>query len=97
MFKLGKPSRATDKFVLRLPDNMREQIAEVAENDRHSMNWAIVSRLDRSLAQDGLPSGSITKPDKAVLSINELELLLKFRQLSKPRQDALMTLIANEA
>ncbi|WPP02365.1 Arc family DNA-binding protein (plasmid) [Pseudomonas sp. HR96] len=94
MFKrLGIPARSADKFVLRLPDNMRERIAEVAENDGHSMNWAIVSRLDRSMAQEGVSGDALIAPDKAALSLNELELLQQFRQLSPPRQDALIALI----
>lgn len=94
MFKrLGIPARSADKFVVRLPDNMRERIAEVAENDGHSMNWAIVSRLDRSLVEDGAPGESLITPDRAMLSLNELELLRQFRQLSPPRQDALIALI----
>ena len=94
MFKqLGILARSADKFVLRLPENMRERIAEVAENDGHSMNWAIVSRLDRSMTQDGASGDSLIAPDKAALSLNELELLQQFRQLSTARQDALIALI----
>lgn len=42
-------SRTADKFVVRLPDGMRERIAEVARNHHRSMNSEIIARLERSL------------------------------------------------
>ncbi|MCO6763542.1 Arc family DNA-binding protein, partial [Streptomyces sp. EL5] len=39
----------TEKFVVRLPDGMRERIAAVARSHRHSMNTEIVAWLERSL------------------------------------------------
>ena len=39
-------SRTADKFVVRLPDGMRERIAEVARNHHRSMNSEIIARLD---------------------------------------------------
>ena len=38
-------SRTADKFVIRLPDEMREQIAEIARNHHRSMNSQIISWL----------------------------------------------------
>lgn len=46
-----KPVREQDKFMLRLPDGMREQIASEAKNNGRSMNTEIVVRLRHSLAQ----------------------------------------------
>ncbi len=45
-------SRTADKFVIRLPDGVRERIAEVAKESRRSMNSEIVQRLLRTLAED---------------------------------------------
>ena len=45
-------SRTADKFVVRLPDGVRERIAEVAKESRRSMNSEIVQRLLRTLAED---------------------------------------------
>lgn len=45
-------SRTADKFVVRLPDGMRERIAEVAQTSHRSMNSEIVSRLEISLLED---------------------------------------------
>ena len=41
-------SRNADKFVLRLPDGMREQIAVIAKDGQRSMNSEIVYRLQQS-------------------------------------------------
>lgn len=45
-------SRTADKFVVRLPDGMREQIADVARESHRSMNSEIIARLEQSL-KDG--------------------------------------------
>ncbi|MCF5059152.1 Arc family DNA-binding protein [Pseudomonas proteolytica] len=47
-------SREQDKFVIRLPDGLRPQIAATARNNQRSMNGEIVIRLQRSLTQDHL-------------------------------------------
>lgn len=39
-------SRNADKFVVRLPDGLRERIAEAAKRDGRSMNSQIVNLLD---------------------------------------------------
>lgn len=42
------PSRQQEKFVVRLPDGMRERIAKAAELNGRSMNAEIVKRLEDS-------------------------------------------------
>lgn len=42
-------SRTADKFVVRLPDGMRERIADVAKESHRSMNSEIIARLEASL------------------------------------------------
>jgi len=42
-------SRTADKFVVRLPEGMRDQIADVARNHHRSMNSEIIARLKASL------------------------------------------------
>ena len=90
-------SRTADKFVVRLPDGMRERIAEVARNHHRSMNSEIIARLEQSLIQDGAlgdePSLRLDSPE---LSLNERELLQRFRQLSHRQQNALVSLIAHD-
>ena len=90
-------SRTADKFVVRLPDGMRERIAEVARNPHRSMNSEIIARLEQSLIQEGAlgdePSLRLDSPE---LSLNERELLQRFRQLSHRQQNALVSLIAHD-
>lgn len=45
-------SRTADKFVVRLPDGMRERIAEVARSHHRSMNSEIIARLERTLVAE---------------------------------------------
>ena len=90
-------SRTADKFVVRLPDGMRERIADVARNHHRSMNSEIISRLEQSLFQEGtLDSGPILHMDSPELSPSERELLQRFRQLSRRQQNALVALIAHD-
>ncbi len=42
------PARDQDKFVLRLPDGMRERVRQAAELNRRSMNAEIIARLEES-------------------------------------------------
>lgn len=45
-------SRTADKFVVRLPDGMREKIAEVSRSHHRSMNSEIIARLEQSLIEE---------------------------------------------
>ena len=91
-------SRTADKFVVRLPDGMRERIAEVARNHHRSMNSEIIARLEQSLLQEGaLDDDSAMRLDSPELSLHERELLQCFRQLAHRQQNALIALIAQDA
>ena len=90
-------SRTADKFVVRLPDGMRERIAEVARNHHRSMNSEIIARLEQSLIQEGALGDELSlRLDSPELSLNERELLQRFRQLSHRQQNALVSLIAHD-
>jgi plasmid stability protein len=90
-------SRTADKFVVRLPDGMRERIADVARNHHRSMNSEIISRLEQSLFHEGvIGAGAPLQLDSAELSTHEHELLQRFRQLSRRQQNALVALIAHD-
>jgi hypothetical protein len=56
-------SRTADKFVVRLPDGMRERVAEVARVNHRSMNSEIIARLQQSLGQ----------PDQGVVEVEAPE------------------------
>ena len=90
-------SRTADKFVVRLPDGMRERIADVARNHHRSMNSEIIARLEQSMVQEGsLEADSNLRLDSPELSLHERELLQRFRQLSRRQQNALVALIAHD-
>ena len=91
-------SRTADKFVVRLPDGMRERIADVARNHHRSMNSEIIARLEQSMLQEsGLGDELNVNLDSPELSLHERELLQRFRQLSRRQQNALVALIAHDA
>lgn len=46
-----RPSQTQDKFIVRLPDGMREQISEAAAANNRSMTAEIVARLAWSFEQ----------------------------------------------
>ena len=93
-------SRTADKFVVRLPEGMRDRIAEVARHHHRSMNSEIVARLEHSLFPEGVanePKSSLElSVDGNHLAAHELELLQRFRQLSRRQQNALIALIAQD-
>ena len=45
----------SDRFQLRLPDGMRDQLAEAATANERSLNSEIIHRLTQSLERDGMP------------------------------------------
>lgn len=53
-------SRNADKFVVRLPDGMRESISEKARQAKRSMNSEIVHRLALTLENEQAPSAVST-------------------------------------
>ena len=44
----------SDRFQLRLPDGMRNQLAEAATANGRSLNGEIIHRLTQSLERDGM-------------------------------------------
>ncbi|KHL67904.1 Arc-like DNA binding domain-containing protein [Pseudomonas flexibilis] len=90
-------SRTADKFVVRLPDGMRDRIAEVARLHHRSMNSEIIARLEQSMQQEASLSDDLAlRLDSPELTLSERELLQCFRQLTRRQQNALVALIAND-
>lgn len=100
-------SRNADKFVVRLPEGMRQRIAEVAKNYHRSMNSEIVSRLESSLrteacilheyGDEGGIEGVITPFGETInldLTHQEFALIEKVRQLPPQKQQAILDLLA---
>ncbi|SBW12707.1 Transcriptional repressor arc (modular protein) [uncultured Alphaproteobacteria bacterium] len=44
------PTRDQNKFIVRMPDGMRDRIREAAEANNRSMNAEIVARLEESFS-----------------------------------------------
>ena len=91
------------KYMVRLPAEMRDLIAESAEHYRRSMNSDIVARLQQTFR--GLPDDT-TETNMAPPLHNELEqlrrselndeeqrLLRTFRRLGKEKRAALLDLL----
>ena len=80
---------------------MRDRIAEVAKQHHRSMNSEIIARLEHSLLDlptlPDFPSRQ-TLNDQRVDELNqpERELLLRFRDMSRRQQNALLALLVAE-
>lgn len=66
-------SRTADKFVVRLPDGLRADIAVLAEDNDRSMNSEIVNRLKRSIVQDKVGEEQTKLIGMLLQRIDELE------------------------
>lgn len=97
-------SRNADKFVVRLPEGMRQRIAEVAKNYHRSMNSEIVSRLESSLRTEACIQHEFEESDSAEvvetgetinidLTHQEFALIEKVRQLPTHKQQAILDLL----
>lgn len=88
-------SRTADKFVLRLPQGMRERVADVAREAHRSMNSEIIARLEQSLCATAkvVPFEAI---EGGSLSVSEAQLLARFRMLSSRQQEALIDVLGPE-
>ena len=92
------------KFVLRLPDPLRQRIAEAATLYRRSINSEIVARLEQSLS--GIPEdGAETRVEppffpqiestfRRDLSDDEDRLIRLYRRLSAQQREALIDLLS---
>lgn len=91
------------KFVVRLTNRMRDQIAVAAKHYRRSMNSEIIARLEYSFG--ALPSNAIEEavqpafhPQVEILFRNQLSerekgLVHSFRLLNEEKQRALLSLL----
>ncbi|WP_068951558.1 Arc family DNA-binding protein [Pararhizobium polonicum] len=61
------PSEQADKYLLRMPEGMREQLKEAAKRNNRSMNAEIVARIEASFTNLHMTDGkvsSVTIPKK---------------------------------
>lgn len=90
------PSRSADQFVVRLPDGMRDRIADAAKKAGRSMNAEIVHRLQQSLDVD-LASETIYTPTVALVDGAGIDDAVRRRAnaLAKPEnRNELQTIVA---
>lgn len=99
-------SKTADKFVVRLPEGMRDRIAVEARRNHRSMNSEIVARLEHSLAEglpdvqpecDGEPAGRGGFGDGPLVPMTltepELQLVRRIRELGERKCRALLQFI----
>lgn len=61
-------SRTAEKFVVRLPDGMRDQISDIAERNHRSMNSEIIARLEQSM----LNGAQIQEQEQLIRQLSEM-------------------------
>lgn len=71
------PSDKQDKFMLRLPDGMRDKIAQDAKAAGRSMNAEIVARLERSFP----PPPDVASYKEKIAAYDELSVRTRYAQM----------------
>lgn len=89
---LNGKSRSADKFVVRLPDGMREQIAAIANTNHRSMNSEIVLHLETLIDNCTVIPGA----SPLATSAEEIRALQAFRGLSAEKRKAMLALLAGD-
>lgn len=86
---LNNQSRHADKFVVRMPDGMRDKIADIAVSNHRSMNSEIVLQLERMINDaTALPtSGPMAQ------SADEVRILEAFRKLPANKKAAALLVL----
>lgn len=74
MKKTPYPSETQERFIVRMPDGMRDKITETAKANNRSMNAEIVARLEQSF-----------DPNANLLDLNWLELVEALQQIAKEK------------
>lgn len=82
-------SRTADKFVVRLPDGMRDKIAAIAATNHRSMNSEIVMSLEK-LVDEATP---IATSGPLAQSPDEIRILEAFRGLSSTKKAAALLIL----
>ncbi|APC22898.1 DNA-binding protein [Pseudomonas protegens] len=80
-------SRTADKFVVRLPDGMRDRITQVARDNHRSMNSEIIERLEQSLRINLSSSAGETSSSTASLRL-EAQLARAYKVIDRLLQNA---------
>lgn len=89
---LNGNSRTAEKFVVRLPEGMRERIAQIANQNHRSMNSEIVLQLETLI--DNCTVIHVASP--LATGAEEIRALQAFRSLSAEKRKAMLTLLAGD-
>ncbi|MGD0561755.1 MAG: Arc family DNA-binding protein [Roseiarcus sp.] len=91
--EIQHPSDKLDRYIVRFPKGMREQIGVLARANGRSMNAEIIGRLARSLASDISETGNVL-PETAVALIPDIHRMVSdlHDALSKPQPARKFTL-----
>jgi hypothetical protein len=81
-------SRTAEKFVVRLPDGMREQVAQVARKNHRSMNSEIIDRLEQSLLNSQFEPVQGEQPDALDAGELKTELNRAYRIIDRLLQNS---------
>jgi hypothetical protein len=85
-------SRIADKFVVRLPDGVREKVAEIARTNHRSMNSEIVIALEK-LIDDAT---HVPNSGPLAQSAAEIRILEAFRKLSSDKKLAALVILSSD-
>ncbi len=101
-------NQVIDKFMVRLPRSLKEEITALSRRYHRSINAEIVTRLEESIAAaqastENPYSNQIKEPSpksdydiyKEELSTFETRLIIFYRRLSEPKRKALLALFSN--
>ena len=83
--------RLDDKFALRLPKTLKEQIAALAISNNRSTNAEMVARLERTIAEDKERNTEALKAIQASPTIRLEKRMMKDRADLEQRIDELAT------
>jgi len=85
-----------EKFVIRLPNGLRDQIRSLSEQNRRSMNSEIIMVLENHIRQKFMDQMAAANPDtsfKAGERNTELELSRRLENLPAEKKEALLELL----
>ena len=68
-----EPRQPQDKYILRLPDGMRERLKKEAEQNKRSLNAEIIARIEASFSLLPKLESVVEREDTLRTSIEELQ------------------------
>lgn len=92
----GRTPALVEKFVIRLPNGLRDQIRSLSEQNRRSMNSEIIMVLENHIRQKFMDQMSAANPEASFRSgerNTELELSRRLENLPAEKKEALLELL----